>query len=283
LLPVVDAHLHVVSSDTDRYPRRPGGLGRDWWTGRPVDVEQIGRDLTAGGVDRGVIVQAVGPYRTDNRYARAAVESDPDRFALVGAIDASGADPGRELADLVGQGGVAGVRVFAAGGVAGWLTDGRGEAIWEVAAEAGVPLVAALFAEHLDSLGARMSECPDVVVALDHLAFPDLTGGPPYRESGPLFALAALPAAHLKPTTINLLTARDAGGTRALIERLVDAFGADRIAWGSDHPQSYEVPYADMVRLAHDACAGLEPAARSAVLGGTAARLWFPLRRLADA
>ena len=88
MVSVIDAHLHVVSADTDRYPLQPGGFGRDWWTGRSVDVAQIGRDLDAAGVDRGVIVQAVGPYRNDNRYARAAVAGDPDRFALVGAIDA---------------------------------------------------------------------------------------------------------------------------------------------------------------------------------------------------
>jgi predicted TIM-barrel fold metal-dependent hydrolase len=76
-------------------------------------------------------------------------------------------------------------------------------------------------------------------------------------------------------TTISLHSARDAGGSAPLADRLVDSFGAARVAWGSDHPQSYEVPYPDMVQLARDACAGLEPDDRAAVLGGTSARLWF--------
>lgn len=275
MVSVTDAHLHVVSADTDRYPLQPGGLGRDWWTGRSVDAEQIRRDLDHAGVGRGVIVQAVGPYRNDNRYARAAVLGDRDRFALVGAIDATGPDPGAELATLVGAGDVAGVRVFAAGGDATWLTDGRAVAVWDVAARNGVSIVAALFADHLDALAALVAERPGVVVALDHLAFPDLSGGPPYRQAGPLLALAALPAVHLKVTTISLLAARHAGGSRALVEQLVEGFGADRVAWGSDHPQSYEIPYPDMVQLAIDACAGLDATSRDAVLGGTAARLWF--------
>jgi L-fuconolactonase len=275
MVSVTDAHLHVVSADTNRYPLQPGGLGRDWWTGRSVDVEQVGRDLDGAGVDRGVIVQAVGPYRNDNRYARAAVGSDPNRFALVGAIDATGADPGRELAALAEEGGLAGARVFAAGGDATWLTDGRAEAIWAAASGTETAIVAALFPDHLDALAALVSRWPEVVVALDHLAFPDLTGGPPYAGAGPLFALTALPAVHLKVTTISLLAARDAGGSRALVERLVERFGADRVAWGSDHPQSFEIPYPEMVELAIDACRGLAPAAREAVLGGTAGRLWF--------
>jgi predicted TIM-barrel fold metal-dependent hydrolase len=194
---------------------------------------------------------------------------------LVGAIDAAGRDPGGELMALVRAGPVAGARVVAAGGDATWLADGRGEAIWDVASRTGVPIVAALFADQLEALGARVATRPEVAVALDHLAFPDLDGGPPYPGMAPLLALAALSSVHLKLTTISLLAARDAGGTRPLVDRLVGEFGADRVAWGSDHPQSYETSYPDMVQLARDACRGLAPAERAAVLGGTAARLWF--------
>ena len=275
MVSVIDAHLHVVAADTDRFPQQPSGFGRDWWTGRDVDVDQIGRDLDANGVDRGVIVQAVGPYRNDNTYARAAVAEHPRRFALVAAIDAGGSDPGTELADVVDAGPVAAVRVFAAAGDATWLDDERGRAIWAVAARTDTPIVAALFPDHLDALAALVATRPDLTVALDHLAFPDLTGGPPFPNAGPLLALAELPAVHLKATTISLTTAQAAGGTRPLIEHLVETFGADRVAWGSDHPQSYELPYPEMVQLAKDACAGLDADARDAVLGGTAARLWF--------
>jgi predicted TIM-barrel fold metal-dependent hydrolase len=275
MVSVADAHLHVVSADTDRYPQQPSGFGRDWWTGRDVSIEQIGRDLDAAGVDRGVIVQAVGPYRNDNSYARAAVASDPARYAVVAAIDAGGADPGTELAAVVDAGPVAAVRVFAAAGDATWLDDERGRAIWDAASTTGTPLVAALFPDHLGALAGLVERRPDVMVALDHLAFPDLTGGPAYPKAGPLLALAALPSVHLKVTTISLVGAPAAAGPRSLVEWLVERFGADRIAWGSDHPQSYELPYPQMVALAKDACAGLGPDDRAAVLGGTATRLWF--------
>jgi predicted TIM-barrel fold metal-dependent hydrolase len=278
MVSVSDSHLHVVSADTDRYPLQPSGFGRDWWTGRAVDAEQIDRDLTAAGVDRGVVVQAVGPYRNDNRYARDVVRGDPERFALVAAIDVGGPDPGAEVEALASEGDLAGVRVFAAGGEAAWLTDGRGAGIWAAAAEAGISLVAALFADHLDALAALVTAQPDVLVALDHLAFPDLRGGHPYPNAASLLGLAVLPAVHLKVTTISLTTARDHGGAPRLVERLVGEFGADRVAWGSDHPQSYELPYPEMVQLARDACAGLDPDDRDAVLGGTAARLWFGAR-----
>src|SRR5262249_16795404 len=160
-----------------------GTLGRDWWTGRGIDVGHIGRDLTAAGVDGGVIVQAVGPYGNDNRYARDAAALDPRRFAFVGAIDPTGPDPGAELAALVSAGGVGGVRVFAFGADAQWLTDGRGDAIWAAAARCGVTIIAALFPEHLEALTRLVPAEPDVIVALDHLAFPDLSGGSPYPRA----------------------------------------------------------------------------------------------------
>jgi predicted TIM-barrel fold metal-dependent hydrolase len=65
------------------------------------------------------------------------------------------------------------------------------------------------------------------------------------------------------------------GGAPELTAQLVGAFGATRICWGSDHPQTFEVPYPQMVALAMHATETLDAPARDAVLGGTTRRLWF--------
>jgi predicted TIM-barrel fold metal-dependent hydrolase len=275
MVSVTDAHVHVVSSDTDRFPLRPGGPGRDWWTGRSVDAAAIAHDLDAVGVARAVLVQAVGPYRNDNRYARHAVAESGGRFALVAAIDPDGDDPAAELAELASGGDVAGVRVAAFTDGAPWLSDGRGPAIWDAAAQHRVNLVVACLAHQLPAVARLASGRPDVLVALDHCAFPDLEGGPPYHRAAPLLELAALPALYLKLTTIVLRSSEPAGDRRAFVARIVAEFGADRIAWGSDHPQTYEVPYAQMLDLALDATVDLDADARAAVLGATACSLWF--------
>jgi predicted TIM-barrel fold metal-dependent hydrolase len=264
-----------VSSDTDRFPLRPGGFGRDWWSGRPVDAAHVTRDLDAAGVERGVIVQAVGPYGNDNRYAHEVVAASGGRFALVVAIDTDGDDPAAELAALVASGEPAAVRVAAFAGNAPWLTDGRGAAIWDAAAERGTNLVVACLARHVPGVAELVRRRPDVVVALDHCAFPNLEGGPPYEHAAQLFELAELAAVHVKVTTIGLRDAERAGGPRAFVAALVDAFGADRVCWGSDHPQTFELAYAEMVQLALDATGGLDADARAAVLDTTARRIWF--------
>jgi predicted TIM-barrel fold metal-dependent hydrolase len=123
---------------------------------------------------------------------------------------------------------------------------------------------------------ARLTNAqPGVVVALDHCAFPDLDGGPPYRRAAPLLELASVSAIHLKVTTIVLDNAAPHGGARSLVAQLADAFSPARMSWGSDHPQTYELPYKEMVQLALDATADLSPEDRAAVLDTTARRLWF--------
>jgi predicted TIM-barrel fold metal-dependent hydrolase len=275
MVSVTDAHVHVVSSDTDRFPLRPSDFGRNWWSGRQVDAAQIGHDLDAAGVDRAVIVQAVGPYRNDNRYAQHVVADAEGRFALVAAIDADGDDPAAELVALTDGGDVGWVRVATFAPDASWLTDGRGAALWDAAAERGANLVVGCLAHHLSAVARLASAKPGVVVALDHCAFPDLAGGPPYRRATPLFDLADLPAINLKLTTIVLRHAAHAGGERPFVARLVDAFGARRVCWGSDHPQTLELDYQQMVQLALRATTDLDPDARGAVLNTTALALWF--------
>lgn len=272
---VVDAHVHAVSDDVERYPRRFSGLGRDWWTGRAVDIDAVSRDLDGAGVGRAVVVQAVGAYGNDNRYARDAAATDPDRFAFVAALDPDGDDPAGELQALLADGPMAGVRVFGVHGEPRWLTDGRGAAIWEVAAEAGISIVPTLFPAHLDALAGLVARQPAVDVALDHCAFPDLSNGPPYEHASPLRALASLSSVNLKLTTIVLLDAANHGGAVPLVQTLVEWFGAGRVGWGSDHPQSLECSYPEMVHLVRDAASGLDDDDRHAVLGGTATRLWF--------
>jgi len=155
---VTDAHVHVVSSDPRRYPRNPGPFGRDWWSGREVDAGRVAADLAGVGVERAVVVQAVGPYRNDNSYARDVVAASDGRFALVAAIDTDGSDPAAELADLVDPGDVAGVRVAAFAGEGRFLGDGRGRAIWDVAATRGVNLVVAWLISCRRSPSSRLTD-----------------------------------------------------------------------------------------------------------------------------
>jgi len=268
---IVDSHVHVASPDTVRFPRRPQGFGSDWWQ-TAGGSEQVLDAMDAGGVDVAIVVQAVGPYGFDCSCAIEAVGEHGDRFRFVGAVEADGPDPVAALARLAETGLLRGVRVFGVGGTEpAWLASGAGRDLWDAAADLDTTIIATVFDRHLAALRTLVEYRPDVRVALDHCGFPDVTGGPPFAAAAPLFALADLAPLSLKVTT-HLL--HEVPEPADLMDALVAAFGADRVCWGSDFPQTTDLAYPGMVELGRHAVRRLPTAGQDAVLGGTAARLW---------
>ena len=226
---LVDSHVHVASSDEQRYPRHPTGAGSTWGQ-HARGVEELLVHLDTSEVDRAVVVQAVGIYGFDCRYA-ADVTAGRDRLALVGAIDMAGPDVGASVERLSSTTELAGLRLFGVDSEgAGWLTDGAGSTIWNLASRTGCVLVPTIFGDALPALRQRMEQCPDVDVALDHCAFPDL-GGP--DAMAPLLGLADLTRLHLKVTSHNLDTD---GDPLVFLDALVEAFGPERVCLGVRPP-----------------------------------------------
>jgi predicted TIM-barrel fold metal-dependent hydrolase len=258
---IIDAHVHVAC-DADRFPRQVARIGSSTWWDAGGSADEMQRAFAETGVARAVIVQAVALYGYDCRCARAVAEECD--FAFVGAIDMQAPDP---IPALDALDDAAGVRLF---GVTGeqqdWLRDGRGEVIFAWAAEHKMSLVATLFASDLAALGILAEASPTVPVALDHCGFPDLA-----QDEKPLFDLAAIPSITCKVTSHN----RDRPDGVALLERLAAAFGADRLAWGSDFPQHNNLTYAECVALAFDATRAFPGPDRTQFFNTTASQLWF--------
>ncbi len=265
---IVDAHVHVACPDTSRYPRQPSGLGSEWWktSGGP---DQLTQTLEDNGVAKAVVVHAGGLYGTDCRCAQDVVAADRARFALVAGLDMNGPDPAAGLL-AAAEAGATGVRVSGVGKAEpSWLADGRASAVWAAAAEAQVVVVANLRPEHLTSLAVLGAEVPGAVVALDHCGF--VRHGGRLGDDADLMRLAEVPGVHLKITSLNLV-GEGAGGW---LGGLVDAFGAARLCWGSDHPQMQELSYPEMRRVSESAAAGLSASDRDAFLASTSLRLWW--------
>jgi predicted TIM-barrel fold metal-dependent hydrolase len=270
---IVDSHVHVVADDTVRYPLQPSGVGSSWFRDRPVTSPALAAEMDAQDVERAVLVQAMGAYRFDNSYVLDAAAADRRRFAPVCIVDTTpraAAEAARELAGLAALRGAQGVRIFAIPDGA-WIDDQASDAIWELAASLGWTVAIAMFADELPRLDRMLTRHPDVPVALDHCGFADLSGAAPYAAAAGLFALARHPQLHLKVTSHVLLHAADPA---ALVTHLATAFGADRLVWGSDFPQTEDASYADLVALGRRSVAGLPEPDQAKVLGRNALRLW---------
>ncbi len=264
---IVDAHVHVVAPDEEAYPLSPGPLSGAWYREAPHSAEDFLTCMDAAGVDRAVLVQPVGAYSFDNRYAADSAAARPAVFASACCVDVDSEDPCGDLRYWVEERGMQGVRFFALSREPrSWLAAARAAPLWKCAAELGVQVIVTILGHQLGELCEALERFPETPVSLDHCGF---------AETESLLELADLPNLHLKVTTHALDAAARAGGdTAAFVESLVARFGAERIMWGSDFCQTHDRPYRELVDLAHRAFGTLGSEDRALCLGGTASRLW---------
>lgn len=265
---IVDSHVHVIAPDAARYPLCPRSLSGKWYLEAPCSTERFLAEMDGAGVDRAVLVQAVGAYSFDNAYAADSARARPDRFVSAACIDPQGPDPKGELDRWIRGRGMQGVRIFAVSRTTSWLGDSATFPVWEHALSLGAHLIVTIMGPHqLPELVRFLEAFRDVPVALDHCGFPSAAR----PES--LFALARFPKLLLKVTTHVLdAGAEHDGEPQPFVARIAETFGAERMMWGSDFSQTHDRSYAALAALGRRAFDGLSAAEQADCLGGTATR-----------
>jgi predicted TIM-barrel fold metal-dependent hydrolase len=275
---IYDIHPHVISTDTQKYPRAPiGGHQSDWSRERPVSYEDMIVAQDAAGVAKAALVQASTCYGHDNSYVAEAVKAHPERFTGVFSCDILAPDAPATMKHWMGKG-LTGLRLFTTGstmpGQAGWLDDERSFPGWKFAADNNLPVCLQMTAQGIPAVINVLKRFPALRVILDHLGRPTQEDGPPYAGADSLWGLAAYPNVFVKVTERNLEGARKGKATpETFFGKLVSEFGADRIAWGSNYPAS-EKPLPALVKLAQDTLAFLPERDREWIFAGTAERFY---------
>jgi predicted TIM-barrel fold metal-dependent hydrolase len=280
---LIDIHPHVISPDTARYPRAPlGGILSDWARDRPVTPDAMIKAMDEAGVSRSALVQASTCYGFDNSLVVDAIKAYPDRFAGVFSVDVLSADAPAKIRHWVSQG-LSCLRLFTTGSTmpeqAGWLADPRTFPAWECAQELGLPVCVQMHIAGMSQLHVLLERFPGVTIILDHLASPDARDGAPYRAAQPLFDLASFQNVFLKLTIRNIRMIAEGGGPfEPYIRKVLDVFGAQRIAWGSNFPTS-DASLTRIVEESRAALAGLPAEDRAWIFHKTAERLYPTLAR----
>ena len=281
--PVVDTHLHVWSGDAARYPFAHPTNRNFIPPALAGTAEVLLEEMDRHAVDFAVLVQVIY-YGWDNRYLADVLARHPRRFRAQGLIDPTAPDVAEKLAWLVREHRFSGVRLSPLyyPGREEWMNSEAHHRLWKKAAELGAILNFFLTAPQLPRLEAMLAAHPAVRVVIDHLARVDLAGPNAEKETAQLLALARHRNVWVKISELNLLSPSKRApyaDTWPLLRRVCEAFGPDRLLWGTGFPgatraQAGRPPLADELALIREGIPFLRATEREGILGGNAARLW---------
>ena len=283
--PTVDAHHHLwdLKIRAQEWLRAPE-LKPIW---RDFDLRDLEPEARAAGVDKTVLVQVAASVEETKEFLAFAACNELIG-GVVGWTDLTGEDPAGQLAALrEGPGGqtLRGIR---------HLVEGEPDPAWLARPEVrnGLRAVAAaglsydLLVNPLQATAALhvVRAIPELTFVLDHLGKPNIAAGttegsaPDAHWSAWIHELAAEPnvvcklsgmvtEAHWSTWTVTDL--------RPYADVALDAFGPDRLMFGSDWPVCLLAgTYAEVFSTARQLTDLLSEEERAAVFGGTAERVY---------
>lgn len=240
---VIDIHPHVISDDETRYPPAPlFGKRSDWSQERPCVVETLIAAMDEAGVAKAAVVHSSTTYGFDNSYVVDACNRYPDRLIAVGSVDVRAPDAVETIKAWTDKG-LAGLRIFTGGSTKDFdpseLEDPAAYPAWELLGKLGLTMCIQTGPVGLPQVRALAERFPNVPIILDHLGRPDVTDGPPYAAAQSLFDLADIPSLYMKLTPRIMGDSTTGAATpETWFPKLVEVFGARRLAWGSNFPTS---------------------------------------------
>ena len=211
---MIDAHLHVVDVESVQVKAHLAPSGA-WWERVDSTADAVLKRVHTAGVERAVLVQAIAAHGYDCSYL---LSNARPGVALVGAVDPFGPDPIAAL-DTLADAGIDGLRLFSIRSPRPWLAGDVGRALVARCVERRVRPSVCVLPDEISALVELASAFPDTEFAVDHVAFA--------TNDEQLAVLAT--QANLCPT----VTAT----SPVSIDAARRWFGADRLSWGSDHPQ----------------------------------------------
>lgn len=270
-LRIIDPHVHVWKSDPN-YPWAAETTNPPKTDALP---ETLLAKMRAAGVEKTVIVHVIY-YRWDCRYTADAVRAQPDKFMGVCRVDPQAADSISQLERWTAAG-FRGVRLSPGAGPEGdWIRDARlMDPLWSRTAELGVPLCMLCPITRIPDVERRIQRFSDQLdVCIDHMA--DCPIDQP-EELRKLLALAKYPRVFVKLSHLWSLSKQDYPyrDTHEQVKRLYDAFGPQRLMWGTDWPAIEDYcGYEKALALYRDEIKFFNDDDRRWILGGTALKLW---------
>jgi L-fuconolactonase len=267
---IVDSHTHVWVRD----PKYPWAKETTEPPNYDATPEMLIEKMRANGVECAVILQVIH-YRWDNSYLADVLKRYPKIFQGVARVDPENPAARDHLSHLVEDQGFRGVRISPAANATGdWISGPLMPPLWKRCESLKVPLVILAPATRIPEVAKLIDRFPGLTVVIDHMADSPLDQP---KLLDPLLALKRYPNVFAKITHTWTLAKqpypyRD---SFAQVKRIYDAFGPQRIMWGTDWPliQRYTT-YEKILALYRNELDFLTEDDRTWVLARTVERIW---------
>lgn len=236
---IIEWNHHLFSSDVARYPFHPQAAYRP-------DVSRLSADpigeylarMEREGIDRAVLVHPE-PYGDDHALVCEAIARHPDRFRAVSLFypkDPAAPDKLHALVRAVPQ--FVATRFHAHRGKEMYLdsfADSGVRALWERAAAMGQIIELHIGPNYARQVAQAIRDYPSTTVLIDHLAEPGMGNIVEYMS---VLELAQFPNVIMKLSGLNHVSTEAPHylDVQPLVRGLADAFGPDRLVWGSGTP-----------------------------------------------
>ena len=223
------------------------------------------------------MVHSSTTYGFDNRYVVEGCGKYPGRLVAVGSVDVLQPDAPERILEWVKMG-LAGLRLFTGGSTKEFdpseLDDPRSFPAWDLCAELGLTMCIQTGPIGLPQVTTLARRFPKVRIILDHLGRPEVADGAPYAAAQSLFELAPLENIYLKLTPrIFGDVKKEKASAETFFPKVVEAFGAQRMAWGSNYPTS-PGRLSEILATAQAGLASLSNEDRAWIFGKTAQQLY---------
>ncbi|MGW8767218.1 amidohydrolase family protein [Streptomyces sp. NPDC055815] len=275
----IDAHHHVWSVTRHRHAwldaPELASVRRDF------DLTDLAPHTRAADIERTVLVQ-VRPELAETREFLALAAADPLVAGVVGWADLTAPDIAETLAAL--RGGPGGDRLVGIRHLVqdetdpAWLARPDVRRGLRAVGRAGLCYDLLTLPHQLPAALDTVRALPEQPFVLDHLSKPPIARGEREPWAAQVRALAREPQVFCKLSGL-VTEARRGSWTvadlRPYAEIALDAFGPERVMFGSDWPVCLlAATYEQVVATAEELTAALRPDERAQVFGGTAARAY---------
>jgi predicted TIM-barrel fold metal-dependent hydrolase len=237
--PWIDAHSHIWSDDLTRYPLA------DKLTRADLDPPSFtDDDLLAiakpSGVGRVVLIQHSIYHLFDNSYVLDVARRRPQQFRVVAMLDDTRPDAAAAMPKLLTQG-VTGLRIsplIRKEHAEKWLETPGMDKMWSTGAKTRQAMCCLINPQQISDVDKMCQKHPDTPVVVDHFARIGMDGVLRNDDLSSLCRLATHKQVAVKLSAFYAL-GRKTPPYRDLIpmvKRVFDAFGPERLMWGSDCP-----------------------------------------------